>query len=96
MEQAISSNKASRANGLCYYGKAITTARTADPRFHCITYVPPSVADGKKTNFIVAVHGTTRSSATEFRDEHERTKALDNVKSFFYAELSRLRTCDAP
>lgn len=68
MGRSASSNEASRANGLYQYGRTIITACTADPRFHYVMYVPPSVADGKKADLIVAVHGTTRTSAIEFRD----------------------------
>lgn len=68
MDQPLSSDETTRANGLYHYGKTITTACSADPRFHYIMYVPPGVADGGKASLVVAIHGTTRTSAVEFRD----------------------------
>lgn len=68
MNQPVPSEEASRATDLYYYGKTIITACGADPRFHYIMYVPPSVADGEVVDLIIAVHGTSRTSAVEFRD----------------------------
>lgn len=50
------------------YGKTVISASVTDPRFQYVMYVPPTVAAGAPTDLIVAVHGTTRTSAVEFRD----------------------------
>ena len=40
----------------------------ADPRFHYCLYVPSGVAKGDKVDLAVAIHGSGRNSAFEFRD----------------------------
>jgi len=68
MQELSSSGSAARAKAIYDYGHTAIFACTADPRFHMLLYVPPAAAEGRKVDLLVAVHGTGRTSAIEFRD----------------------------
>ncbi|SNR69906.1 hydrolase [Puniceibacterium sediminis] len=68
MEELGTSGAAARAQSIYDYGETAIFASTADPRLHMLLYVPPAVAEGRKVDLLVAVHGTGRTSAFEFRD----------------------------
>lgn len=68
MQELGTSEAAARARAFYDYGATAIFASTADPRFHMLLYVPPTVAQGRKVDLLVAVHGTGRTSAIEFRD----------------------------
>ncbi|PRX03183.1 UNVERIFIED_ORG: hypothetical protein BCL66_12413 [Martelella mediterranea] len=57
-----------RAAAIYDYGATAIFASRFDPRLHMLLYVPKAAAQGRKLNLIVAVHGTGRTSAIEFRD----------------------------
>jgi dienelactone hydrolase len=59
------SNQARAQYGM---GRTAIFASKADPRFHYTMYVPPSVAQGRRTELLVAVRGSSRNSFLEFRD----------------------------
>ena len=58
-----------RARAIYDLGPTALFASKADPRFHYCLYVPPQVGRGAKVDLLVAVHGTTRTSFLEFRDD---------------------------
>lgn len=68
MQELASSGAALRARAVYDYGETAVFASTIDPRFHMMLYVPPAAAQGKPVDLLVAVHGTGRTSAFEFRD----------------------------
>lgn len=68
MQELASSGAALRARAIYDYGETAIIASSIDPRFHMMLYVPPAAAEGKKVDLLVAVHGTGRTSAFEFRD----------------------------
>ncbi|WP_417824020.1 hypothetical protein [Thalassospira lucentensis] len=68
MQELGTSGAAARARAVYDYGETAIFASKADPRFHMLLYVPPAAADGRKVDLLVAVHGTGRTSAIEFRD----------------------------
>ncbi|WP_313137922.1 alpha/beta hydrolase [Paracoccus jeotgali] len=68
MQELGTSGAAARARSIYDYGETAIFASAADPRFHMLLYVPPAAADGRKVDLLVAVHGTGRTSAFEFRD----------------------------
>ncbi|MED5499560.1 MAG: alpha/beta hydrolase [Pseudomonadota bacterium] len=68
MQELGTSDASVRAREIYDYGETAIFASTADPRFHMLLYVPPQVAQGKDVELLVAVHGTGRTSAIEFRD----------------------------
>ncbi len=68
MQEFGSSDAAVRAQAVYDYGPTAIFASTADPRFHMLLYVPPAAAEGRKVDLLVAVHGTGRTSAIDFRD----------------------------
>lgn len=68
MQELGTSGAAARARAIYDYGQTAIFASSADPRFHLLLYVPPAAADGRKVDLLVAVHGTGRTSALEFRD----------------------------
>lgn len=57
-----------RAKAIYDYGQTAIFASQVDPRLHMLLYVPPTAADGRKLDLLVAVHGTGRTSAIDFRD----------------------------
>ena len=59
---------AARARAFYDYGQTAIFASSVDPRFHMLLYVPPSGAEGRKLDLLVAMHGTGRTSAIDFRD----------------------------
>lgn len=65
---ASSQDAASLARAAYDYGHTAIFASTADPRFHMLLYVPPAAAQGRQVDLLVAVHGTGRTSALDFRD----------------------------
>ncbi|HWK72257.1 MAG TPA: alpha/beta hydrolase [Burkholderiaceae bacterium] len=67
-EPGSSAAAAARARAVYDYGQTAIFASAVDPRFHMLLYVPPTVADGRKLDLLVAVHGTGRTSAIDFRD----------------------------
>lgn len=69
MKKTNSSEINSRLCALYDHGKTAIFASSSDPRLHMVLYVPPQVTYGHNVNLVVAVHGTTRTSAIEFRDE---------------------------
>ncbi len=68
MQELGTSGGAARAREIYDYGQTAIFASTADPRLHMLLYVPPTAADGRKIDLLVAVHGTGRTSAIDFRD----------------------------
>lgn len=68
MQELGTSGAAARARAIYDYGQTAIFASTADPRLHMLLYVPPTAADGRKIDLLVAVHGTGRTSAIDFRD----------------------------
>jgi hypothetical protein len=68
MQELGSSGAAARAQAIYDYGHTAIFASTIDPRLHMLLYVPPTAVDGRKLDLLVAVHGTGRTSAIEFRD----------------------------
>ena len=68
MQELGTSGAAERARAVYDYGETAIFASTADPRFHMLLYVPPAAAEGRPVDLLVAVHGTGRTSALEFRD----------------------------
>lgn len=68
MQELGTSGAAARAREIYDYGQTAIFASTADPRLHMLLYVPPTAADGRKIDLLVAVHGTGRTSAIDFRD----------------------------
>ena len=68
MQDLGSGDGASRARAIYDYGDTAIFASTEDPRFHMLLYVPPAAAEGRKVDLLVAIHGTGRTSAVEFRD----------------------------
>lgn len=66
--EELGGDAASRARAIYDYGPTAIFASAADPRLHMVLYVPPTAADGRKLDLLVAVHGTGRTSAIEFRD----------------------------
>jgi poly(3-hydroxybutyrate) depolymerase len=57
-----------RARNVYDLGHTAIFAAASDPRFHYLMYVPRQVADGRPVELLVAVHGTGRTSAIDFRD----------------------------
>lgn len=68
MQELGTSGATSRARAIYDYGETAIFASTAAPQFHMLLYVPPAAAEGRKIDLLVAVHGTGRTSAIEFRD----------------------------
>lgn len=68
MQELGTSAAVARARAVYDHGETAIFASTIDPRFHMLLYVPPAVAEGRKVDLLVAVHGTGRTSALEFRD----------------------------
>ncbi len=68
MQELGTNGAAARARAVYDYGETAIFASQVDPRFHMLLYVPPAAADGRKVDLLVAVHGTGRTSALEFRD----------------------------
>lgn len=68
MQELGTGSAAARAQAIYDYGQTAIFASAIDPRFHMLLYVPPTAAQGRKLDLIVAVHGTGRTSAIEFRD----------------------------
>lgn len=68
MQELGSSGAAERAKAVYDYGQTAIFASRTDPRLHMLLYVPPAAADGRKLDLLVAVHGTGRTSAIDFRD----------------------------
>lgn len=68
MQELGTSGAAARARAIYDYGQTAIFASSADPRLHLLLYVPPTAAEGRKLDLLVAVHGTGRTSAIDFRD----------------------------
>ncbi len=68
MQELGSGEAIARAKAVYDYGQTAIFASSADPRLHMVLYVPPTAADGRKLDLLVAVHGTGRTSAIDFRD----------------------------
>lgn len=68
MRELGTSAAAARARAIYDFGPTAIFASSIDPRFHMLLYVPPAAAEGRKVDLLVAVHGTGRTSAFEFRD----------------------------
>lgn len=68
MQELGTSGAAARARAIYDYGQTAIFASSADPRLHLLLYVPPAAAEGRKVDLLVAVHGTGRTSAIDFRD----------------------------
>ena len=64
----MSESAESRAAALYDLGATAIFSCRADPRFQYCLYVPPAVGHGRKVDLLVAVHGTGRTSAIDFRD----------------------------
>ncbi|MQX96441.1 alpha/beta hydrolase [Sinorhizobium medicae] len=68
MQELGTGDANARAKAIYDYGQTAIFASRADPRLHMLLYVPPTAADGRKLDLLVAVHGTGRTSAIDFRD----------------------------
>ncbi|MDW9358896.1 alpha/beta hydrolase [Sinorhizobium meliloti] len=68
MQELGTGDANARAKAIYDYGQTAIFASRADPRLHMLLYVPPMAADGRKLDLLVAVHGTGRTSAIDFRD----------------------------
>jgi dienelactone hydrolase len=68
MQELGTGEAVARAKAIYDYGQTAIFASKADPRLHMVLYVPPTAADGRKLDLLVAVHGTGRTSALDFRD----------------------------
>lgn len=68
MQEHGSGATGARARAFYDYGQTVIFASRVDPRLHMVLYVPPTAADGRKLDLLVAVHGTGRTSAIDFRD----------------------------
>jgi predicted esterase len=68
MQELGTGEAVARAKAIYDYGQTAIFASQADPRLHMVLYVPPTAADGRKLDLLVAVHGTGRTSAIDFRD----------------------------
>jgi hypothetical protein len=68
MQELSTSGAAARARAIYDYGHTAIFASSIDPRLHMLLYIPPTAAEGRKLDLLVAVHGTSRTSAIEFRD----------------------------
>ncbi|GAB1584597.1 alpha/beta hydrolase [Phyllobacterium phragmitis] len=68
MQELGTGEAIARAKAVYDYGQTAIFASRIDPRLHMVLYVPPTAADGRKLDLLVAVHGTGRTSAIEFRD----------------------------
>ena len=68
MQEHVTGETAARARAFYDYGQTVIFASQIDPRLHMVLYVPPTAADGRKLDLLVAVHGTGRTSAIDFRD----------------------------
>lgn len=68
MQELATGGAAERARAIYDFGETAIFASSTDPRFHMMLYVPPAAAEGRKLDLVVAVHGTGRTSAFEFRD----------------------------
>ena len=68
MQELGTGDANARAKAIYDYGQTAIFASQVDPRLHMLLYVPPTAADGRKLDLLVAVHGTGRTSAVDFRD----------------------------
>ncbi|MCW5708048.1 alpha/beta hydrolase [Shinella sp.] len=68
MQELGTGDASARATAIYDYGHTAIFASRVDPRLHMLLYVPPTAADGRKLDLLVAVHGTGRTSAIDFRD----------------------------
>ena len=68
MQELGTGEAVARAQAVYDYGQTAIFASSVDPRLHMVLYVPPIAADGRKLDLLVAVHGTGRTSAIDFRD----------------------------
>ncbi|MBS9722210.1 alpha/beta hydrolase [Tianweitania sp. BSSL-BM11] len=68
MQELGTGEAIARAKAVYDFGQTAIFASKADPRLQMVLYVPPTAADGRKLDLLVAVHGTGRTSAIDFRD----------------------------
>lgn len=68
MQELGTGGAAARAAAIYDYGQTAIFASAIDPRLHMLLYVPPTAAQGRKLDLLVAIHGTGRTSAIDFRD----------------------------
>lgn len=68
MQELGTGDAIARAKAIYDYGQTAIFASQVDPRLHMVLYVPPTAADGRELDLLVAVHGTGRTSALDFRD----------------------------
>ena len=68
MQELGTGDAVARARAVYDYGQTAIFASRIDPRLHMVLYVPPTAADGRKLDLLVAIHGTGRTSAIDFRD----------------------------
>lgn len=68
MQELGTGEAVTRAKAFYDYGQTPILASKADPRLQMALYVPPAAMDGRKLDLVVAVHGTGRTSAIDFRD----------------------------
>ncbi|AOF92712.1 hydrolase [Sinorhizobium sp. RAC02] len=68
MQELGTGDANARAKAIYDYGQTAIFASKVDPRLHMLLYVPPTAVDGRKIDLLVAVHGTGRTSAIDFRD----------------------------
>lgn len=68
MQELGTGDAIARAKAIYDYGQTAIFASQVDPRLQMVLYVPPTAADGRKLDLLVAVHGTGRTSALDFRD----------------------------
>jgi pimeloyl-ACP methyl ester carboxylesterase len=80
--QELPPEAAEKARKFYDYGHTAIFASSVDPRFHYLLYVPHYVADGRRVKLIVAIHGTGRTSAIEFRDHFAEFAQYHNCAVF--------------
>ncbi|WP_312620858.1 alpha/beta hydrolase [Agrobacterium pusense] len=68
MQELGTGEAIARAKAIYDFGSTAIFASKVDPRLHMVLYVPPTAADGRKLDLLVAIHGTGRTSALDFRD----------------------------
>ncbi|KAA0011998.1 alpha/beta hydrolase [Billgrantia pellis] len=68
MQELGTGDAVARARIVYDYEETAVFASKLDPRFHMMLYVPPAASKGRKVDLLVAIHGTGRTSALDFRD----------------------------
>ncbi|WP_312795734.1 alpha/beta hydrolase [Tianweitania sp.] len=66
MQELGTGEAIARAKAVYDYGHTAIFASKSDPRLHLALYIPPTASEGRKLDLLVAVHGTSRTSAFDF------------------------------